>query len=366
MVQMKKQDKYIVNDDLLCRYLCAEATNEERLQVEQWLAGNEANQKALAHYQLIMEESKALSLRQPGDVNKAWNNLKLKIEAAPETVIHKKTINTWLSIAAAILIVFSVSLFFYLKGPGQHELTTFSTMSQSKTDSLPDGSMVTLYKNSSLTYTADQYPNKRYLTLKGEAFFNVVHDKTHPFIIKVNDVLINVLGTSFNIRGIGDQTEIVVASGVVGVMRGSQTIKLNSSEKLLVTPGNANWKKETGSGFDLNQYPGLVKAMLKDPGKWPGLLQFYFAKNDTSTVMGKDRAIIRTVIMEIIRKKLVAEGGVRSFRLNDTALVINDQRQPDSVYRHFKAQFIKEPGYTIYFGGSPQDGKGIYFKPDSL
>jgi hypothetical protein len=165
---------------------------------------------------------------------------------------------------------------------------------------------------------------------------------------------------------VGDKTEIIVESGVVGVAANGKRIKVYSGEKLLVDPADTNWKKEPKGAFDFNKYPGLLQAILKNPNKWPGLLKNYLPKNDTTTIAGKNREVVRNVIHDLILQKIVADGGVRSFRLNQNELIVNDKKQPDAVQQWFKAKYIKEPDYTIYYGGSLPNGKGIFVNPDSM
>ncbi|HWZ03743.1 MAG TPA: hypothetical protein VNX40_09035, partial [Mucilaginibacter sp.] len=63
---------------------------------------------------------------------------------------------------------------------------------------------------------------------------------------------------------------------------------------------------------------------------------------------------------------IAAKGTVRSFRLNENEFIINDKRQSDAVQQRFKDLFIKEPGYTVYFGNAPRNGRGVFLSPDSL
>ena len=64
---------------------------------------------------------------------------------------------------------------------------------------LPDGTTVYLNTNSKIIFPKRFEKNKREITLKGEAFFEVTKDKNRPFIINVNEAQVEVLGTSFNI-----------------------------------------------------------------------------------------------------------------------------------------------------------------------
>lgn len=71
---------------------------------------------------------------------------------------------------------------------------------------LPDGSLVTLNAASSLTYaTALNKRGERRVTLSGEAYFEIFKDKVHPFIVESNGQQVQVLGTHFNINAYADE-----------------------------------------------------------------------------------------------------------------------------------------------------------------
>jgi len=84
---------------------------------------------------------------------------------------------------------------------------------------LPDGSTVTLNKNSRLDYTPGFAGVAREVYLTGEAFFDIVRAPGKPFLVHTGKVTTRVLGTSFNIRAYpGDKAiEITVAHGKVQV-----------------------------------------------------------------------------------------------------------------------------------------------------
>ena len=98
-------------------------------------------------------------------------------------------------------------------------------------DTLPDGSFVTLNKNSSIHYPKKFPGRKRNIELKGEAFFTVTPDKEKPFVISVNDVTVTVVGTSFNIKSVSGKTQVVVESGIVQVTKNNKTIELKPAGK---------------------------------------------------------------------------------------------------------------------------------------
>ncbi|WP_433771135.1 FecR family protein [Pseudomonas putida] len=79
---------------------------------------------------------------------------------------------------------------------------------------LKDGSQVELNLGSELTYR--NYKDRRQVTLKkGEAFFSVSHDTTHPFVVKAAEGKIRVTGTKFNVWMYQDQVKVNLIEGSV-------------------------------------------------------------------------------------------------------------------------------------------------------
>ncbi|MGK6353378.1 FecR family protein [Parapedobacter sp. DT-150] len=70
----------------------------------------------------------------------------------------------------------------------------------------------------------DRYGHpRREVLLEGEAFFDVVRNEAKPFTVHAGGLEVNVLGTSFNVSGYGDDptAEVAVVSGKVRVRAGS-------------------------------------------------------------------------------------------------------------------------------------------------
>lgn len=65
---------------------------------------------------------------------------------------------------------------------------------------LSDGTKVWLNSDTKLKYPTSFKGKYRKVFLEGEAYFDVKKDKNHPFIVKVNEVDVKVLGTSFNVN----------------------------------------------------------------------------------------------------------------------------------------------------------------------
>lgn len=82
---------------------------------------------------------------------------------------------------------------------------------------LPDGTKVYLNAGSRLVYPEFFNDKNREVFLVGEAFFEVIEDKTHPFVVQTTDLRIKVLGTKFNVSAYPSENviETVLTEGKV-------------------------------------------------------------------------------------------------------------------------------------------------------
>lgn len=130
---------------------------------------------------------------------------------------------SWLpAAAAAILIIAAGTLFFIPRSKTDHATVfseSFTTTAQRKIVTLPDGSKIILNNSSKIKYPQVFADSLREVFLDGEAFFEIIHDKKKPFMVRTGNLNIQVLGTSFNVRHYkSDKTiDVVVATGKVGV-----------------------------------------------------------------------------------------------------------------------------------------------------
>jgi transmembrane sensor len=85
---------------------------------------------------------------------------------------------------------------------------------------LSDGTIVELENDSRLKYKKDYRGDEmRVVHLTGEAFFEVARNPGQPFIVRANDVVTRVLGTSFRVKAPEGNEQVVVSvkSGRVSV-----------------------------------------------------------------------------------------------------------------------------------------------------
>lgn len=118
---------------------------------------------------------------------------------------------------------------------GQPNSRTFATAVGERSNlQLPDGSRVELTTNTTLRVFNDATDRKVWLD-KGEAFFQIVHNERHPFIIHALNFQVVDLGTEFSVRREADRIEVMVLKGSVRIeppdgRNRSRTVRLNAGE----------------------------------------------------------------------------------------------------------------------------------------
>lgn len=94
---------------------------------------------------------------------------------------------------------------------------------------LPDQSKVWLNAGSSLTYPVSFAKAKtRNVDLTGEAYFEIAKDKTHPFLVKTTKQEVEVLGTHFNINSYTDEPATLTT-----LLEGSVSVSGTASHQIL-------------------------------------------------------------------------------------------------------------------------------------
>lgn len=96
-----------------------------------------------------------------------------------------------------------------------------------KTVTLEDGSVVVLNGLARLQYT--QNDSTRIAWLEGEAFFDVVKNVHQKFVVKHEDLEVEVVGTQFSVNTIGQEKKVSLLSGKV-------LAKLGNGEQLYLKP----------------------------------------------------------------------------------------------------------------------------------
>lgn len=233
-------------DDLITLCLLGEAESHEEEELNLWIAESPENKKYYEDFKAVWEASLFIGQNSTIDENQSWKRFQKRIEPA-KTIWFKP----WMA-AASLLLVLSLGWIYFSDKNTAPEHFAYQTTDTAQTFNLPDSSVVVLNKNSALTFI--QSKDIRKAELLGEAFFDVKPDKSRPFKIDINQVQVQVLGTSFNIKGYDGQTEVVVETGLVKVSKGETEMQLKANETVVVSEKNVTLEKETVKNEYYNFY----------------------------------------------------------------------------------------------------------------
>jgi ferric-dicitrate binding protein FerR (iron transport regulator) len=231
--------------ELIVKYLAGETSVAEAQELQSWIAKAPDNERQFVEFKKMFEVAQKHYPHQPKEINDIniddeWNHFLSTVNKNSEEE-NIRRINhgdqpsrLWFRIAASLLLLVASGvaiIYFNSKDNGSH----FHTANNTLNVSLPDGSTVTLNRNSDLSFSDEFGKDKRTVSLKGEAFFNVEHNPQKPFVIEIRDATVEVVGTSFNVRAYDslNDIEVIVKTGVVRFSRADakDEVKLTAGEK---------------------------------------------------------------------------------------------------------------------------------------
>jgi len=286
--------------DLLSKKITAEASEDELNEFDELVGNHPDWKKTTETLEILWQQSLTL------ENNDATEALKLHVEKIkqlgiefneyhsnypeiiPEEKSHHSKTKKWLfSVVGVVIIVVGFFVFKNITTTQNKTPSAAGPISQVITESgsrthlqLPDGSSVWLNASSDLTYDKNFGKNLREVNLTGEAFFDVVKDAAHPFIIHTKVIDVKVLGTQFNVKAYPDDayTEASLIRGSVEV-----TVKNRPNEKHYLKP---NEKMSVANNTD----EGLKKITKAGPLLLTEPLTYYHADStiiETSWVDNK-------------------------------------------------------------------------------
>jgi transmembrane sensor len=226
---------------ILKKYRLGQASPEERQIIDAWYDASRPDE--FAHERKLDD-----------DLEKFYLKKIIDRIGKPDVVSHNvmatrqiKLISFFTAIAASLLLVIWVTQYSTLPWSSADQTTVKSPLdgwkiktNKGKTPQsvrLPDGSNVILEPNSSIRYLSRFKATKREVYLDGEGFFEVAHNKKQPFFVYAKQITAKVLGTSFTVRALRDDKEVVVAvkTGRVSVDAKS-TDKNTVPSQIILTP----------------------------------------------------------------------------------------------------------------------------------
>jgi len=308
--------------DKLGRYLAGESSPDEAATVQRWLAEHPADAQVVD----ALDTAARLSASQQAlHVEAALLRVKTRAKAHARTAIWRFTA---FAAAAALLLVVGV---FYSRRPAtdvsQTVARAYSTgVGERDSVTLADGSRITIGPASRVEISG------REVRLTGEAYFRIVHDAAHPFIVRAGDVVIRDLGTEFSVHSDpAEPVRVVVHEGTVEVTASNAaTLRpgdvgivnqggIVETERGAATPDDVAWTR--GRLVFRNAAIGELTADLR---RWYGvelrvtdsaLLRRHF----TGSFMGEPASAVLDVIARALGARIEQRGDTAHVRLTTPA-----------------------------------------------
>lgn len=227
-----EQHDYIV---LLEKFFKKEASSEERRILIEWIRKpgirNEFNllceqmwKEAAVEIDKTVEEEMWNHLQRNLDERKILSPKKRRWQP----IIYKVAATILLPVCLGLATYFGVE---HMNKVSQDPFMVAVDYGQKANLTLPDGTKVWLNSATHLSYDAEYNKSDRKIYLDGEAYFEVAKNKDKRFIVCCNDLEIEALGTTFDVKGYCDDHSVttLLAEGSVKVS--------NKTDVTLLKPG---------------------------------------------------------------------------------------------------------------------------------
>jgi ferric-dicitrate binding protein FerR (iron transport regulator) len=265
--------------NLIARRLAGEITDSERQELQDWLDESTENELLFQRLEAAWRAANYRPVVKGHE--RVFRNISAQLrldDVHARADGKRRSLHIrWYS-AAAIFIAFIcvAGLWWYGQPSGKpadeaiaqnQVIVSSNPRGQKSTVVLPDGTMVRLNSESYIEYP-EEFGNQREVRLVGEAFFNVVHDSAHPFIVHSGDVSVRVLGTSFNVQAFPYEESMSVAVVTGRVVVEQETAQFSRKQGVLLPKEMLRIDHKTGT-FEKKTYDPDEMVAWKD-----GILAF--------------------------------------------------------------------------------------------
>jgi len=224
----------------LRRRLHGEWSDADQSALDAWLAASDANCVAYWRLEAAWDKAQRLSALQP---------------SAGEALPSRPFGPTILKIAAVFVVAAILGIAgarFYSE---PHDRNYSTGLGGRETVRFADGSSIELNTNTHLR--ARMTTEQRIVWLdRGEAYFSIKHDPTHPFIVMVGNHRVTDLGTKFMVRRDADKLRVAVMQGRVtfdtpDAQASSQVAVLRPGDVATATAKEISLSKESAEELEI-------------------------------------------------------------------------------------------------------------------
>jgi transmembrane sensor len=219
-----------ISRQLLHKYSQGLCSEEESRLVKEWL---ERDQSLLANDDFDQPVADEEALR-----SSIWKGITSITQAKPAIV---RPIYKLLAAACMVGVLLAGALFFLDRQspaathPANDYITYTAPTGHRVQVTLPDSTTVHLMGGSTIRYLPSMRtdPERLMELVEGEAFLDVVHQVSQPFIVKSGDASVRVLGTQFNVRN--ERADTIMA---VTLKQGKIQFSYHNDSPQVLQPGD--------------------------------------------------------------------------------------------------------------------------------
>ncbi|MDH6358725.1 FecR domain-containing protein [Parabacteroides sp. PF5-9] len=226
--------------ELLDAFIKGELPSDKRQQLQDWCQKELAEETLEAFYQEQWTNSYTNELT-PEIQHRIYRKIKIQISEEKRQRGAVRRYSWWQYAAIAILCI-GLGI-----GIGSRVYTDLSSTASQPTEerkehfiavekgqranvTLPDGTRVWLNSHTTLRYSSEYGFSDRYVSLQGEAYFEVAKDENLHFVVKTGEMEIEALGTAFNVKAYREDNEIKTT------LFNGQIKASTAEEELILTP----------------------------------------------------------------------------------------------------------------------------------
>lgn len=181
---------------LLFKFFEGLTSDEENRQIKAWVELSPENKKRFFEERKLFDAivlNRSVPKRQ----------ISTGLEKKPDKLRHIVFVREAMRLAAVIFIVLAGSWCFYIYHNTDDVQPLMQTINvpagQRLNLTLPDGTNVWVNANSTIRYPINFNKTERMVCVDGQAYFEVAQNKKVPFIVKSPQVMIQVIGTKFDV-----------------------------------------------------------------------------------------------------------------------------------------------------------------------
>ena len=182
-------------------------TEEEQQQFDQWMRRGQTHRDEFERINRLYGVGDIL--QEIGAIKKV--SVKKEKDATPTS--HRKTLR--MAVAALVLVAVGYLGLTIQDYTEQYQQNVYVTdIGEIHRSVLSDGSV--MHVNTDIKVKINFTPDYRVIQLvQGEAFFEVEHDTSRPFVVYARNSIVEAVGTAFSVNTDGDETQIAVVEGRV-------------------------------------------------------------------------------------------------------------------------------------------------------